>query len=354
MANFDWFRGMRGYSVVFLILGFSCAKQDPAPQPVGVISFNTNLSSSEPFANYMVEYQAVFNAGARGAQTAAPWKSLNPTGSTFDLAAIANPYFGLSTLKNIGFESIFLNIPIIAISERSMPDDIAALEFDDPQVKARFRALIDAIKDHLNERVKYVAFGNEVDTYFATHPTEWAAYINLVEDARNYLRSVKPDIQVAVTTTFEGASLKAASQVTSLNANMDVVALTYYPIDNGFIPRDPATVEEDVSKMLALAKGKPLVMQEWGYPSSTVLGSSNRKQAVFFTNSFTQLRAHGPEHFPFISFFKYRDWDAVHVQVITGQVPGQQFYEFMSSLGAKRNDGTVKEAYLIIEDELKK
>ncbi len=319
---------------------------------MGIISLNTNLSLNEPLSKYTEEYQAIFNVGAKGAQTAAPWKSLNPDGLTYDFTAITNPYFGLSTLKTIGFESIFINIPIITINERSMPADITTLEFDHPQVKARFRALLDTLSTHLNDRVKYIAFGNEVDTYFITHASEWLSYLNLVKDAKNYLKSIRPDVQVAVTTTFEGASIRASDEVAQLNEIADVVALTYYPTDSGFIPRSPESINDDVIKMVALARGKPVVIQEWGYPSSTLLGSSEQQQADFYFNSFIALRRYGPGYFPFISFFKYRDWNTLHVQEITGQSPGKQFYEFMSSLGVKRNDGTSKPAYRIIESEL--
>ncbi|MBS1680340.1 MAG: glycosyl hydrolase 53 family protein [Bacteroidetes bacterium] len=338
------------------LLLFSCSKNN-TPSPVtfsGVVSLNTNLSASEPLSNYTTEYHAVYSLGARGAQTAAPWGSLNPTGSTYNLSSISNPYFGLEALKTIGFESIFLNIPIVAINKRTMPADIINLPFDDPAVKDRFHALVDAIKDQLNDNVKYVALGNEVDTYFSTHPSEWPAYISLVEDARSYLRSIKPNIQVGVTTTFSGASVIAADQVKLLNTNMDVVALTYYPTGNNFMVNDPASVKDDVAKMIVLAAGKPVVVQEWGYPSSTVLGSSEQKQSDFLSNSFAQLKAQGSAHFPFVSFFKYRDWDAAYVQTITGQTAGQNFYEFMSSLGLKKYDGSIKASYSVLQSELKK
>ena len=184
----------------------SCKKSDtttPTPNFPGgnfsaTASFNANLSSSEPFSNYEAEYKSMRAFGARGAQTAAPWASLNPSGTAYDLATISNPYFGLSKLSEYGYETIFLNIPIITVSTRSMPADISSKSFDDPMVKARFRALIDVIKDQINGKVKYIALGNEVDTYFSSHAAEWTAYKNLVEDARTYLNTLKPNIFVGI------------------------------------------------------------------------------------------------------------------------------------------------------------
>ena len=42
------------------------------------------------------------------------------------------------------------------------------------------------------------------------------------------------------------------------------------------------------------------------------------------------------------------------MQTITGQTEGQPFVEFLSSQGVKKNAGTAKQAYAVIENETKK
>lgn len=310
-----------------------------------ITSMNTNVSSSDSITLYTTEYQAVYAAGMRGAQTVSPWSSLNTTGTTYDLTMITNAYFGLSALQGYGFTSILLTLPIVAITARKMPADISASNFNDAAVKARFRLLIDQIVPYLNSSVKYISLGNEVDSYFATHTSEWAAYKELIEDARSYIISLKPDIKVGVTTTFEGASSTYATEVASLNANMDVIVMTYYPISAGFVARDPSTVSTDMQTMVTLAAGKPIIMQEWGYPSSATNSGSASKQSDFITNTFAAWRTHGTTNIPFISFFKRREWTAAHCATITGQTAGQTFYEFMCSLGLLNNDSSPKTAY---------
>lgn len=317
------------------------------------VAMNANLSAEEPYQNYEAEYLAIRALGARGAQTAAPWASLNPTGTTYDFTSIINPIFGLGKLVDYGYETIFLNIPIITIDSRSMPADIASLPFDDAQVKARFRALIDAILTSLPSQLKYVSLGNEVDTYFNTHSGEWTAYQALVEDARSYLKSLRPAVTVGVTTTFKGSTSTWAAEVVALNNKLDAMMLTYYPLEgNGFFPRAPNTVASDVAKMMDVSMGKPVVIQEWGYPSSTSLGSTDAMQADFMLQSLVELQKQGTAKFPFVSFFKYRDWSTVHAASLTNQSAGQPFFEFMSSLGLKRHDGSSKEALNIIVEAI--
>lgn len=339
------------------LLAVSCKHTELVAPPVqvrGVLSMNANLSAGDSVNLYTSEYGAIFHTGVRGAQTAAPWGSLNPSGTTFDFTAISNPYFGLTALANQGFTTIFLNVPIITVSTRSLPADISALAFDDPLVKTRIHALLDTLVPRLNDPVKYVALGNEVDTYLSAHPGEWNSFKNLVEDAALYIHNLKPSLQVGVTTTFDGATNTSETEVAKLNSLMDVIVLTYYPVDrNTFVPRDPNTVVSDLGSMVTLSQGKPLVLQEWGYPSSSLLGSSEQKQAAFYSNTFAALNNHAASTIPFMSFFKYRDWAPGYVQTLTGQNAGQPFYEFMSSLGVNKNNGSSKAAMGVIEAALK-
>lgn len=317
------------------------------------MALNANLSSSEPIANYTDEYRAIAALGVRGAQTAAPWRNLNPTGTIYDLTLLTNPYFGPAALAGYGFTSIFLNVPVVTLTERAFPDDLAAFAFNDPTVKVRLRALLDRVLAVLPGAVRFLALGNEVDAYFATRPNEWAAFVELVTDARAHVKSLRPTLAVGVTTTFAAAIGAQAAPIATLNSSMDFIALTYYPIDlRTFAPREPATVAADVSAMLALDANKPIVLQEWGYPSSAALGSDESKQSEFIARSFAAWRAAGTTRMPFIGFFKYRDWNDAHCEAVSGQRAGDTFFEFLCSLGLLHNDRTGKAAYQTFLDEL--
>ena len=332
----------------------SCSNKEEIKTPaIGEVSINANLSLSEPLENYVAEYQLINSLGSSAAQTAAPWSSLNPTGAIYDFAVVSNPYFGLAKLTSLGFSSILLNVLIVDIGERKMPADIATLPFNDVLVKNRFRQLIDQLSPLLTN-VSYLALGNEVDSYFATHQAEWLPYIELVNDAKAYIASKKANIKIGVTTTFDGFSDGQKDFVKMLNAQMDVVFLTYYPISPNFIVRETNVVLSDFDLMIQLAGDKQLVFQEAGYPSSPVLGSSEQSQADFVTQVFAAWRKYGPEKIPIISFFKYRDWNPMHVKQVTGQDKGQSFYEFLSTLGLLKNDRSPKKAYEILQTELLK
>ncbi|MEQ1878078.1 MAG: hypothetical protein ABL958_15655 [Bdellovibrionia bacterium] len=346
------------------------AEDSPPSTPfVGVVSFNLSISSSTVPANcgeaitlYTSEYQTAYTAGARGAQTAAPWVALENDGDNldagedaegFNLVMVSNSYFGLNAIAGYGFSSIFFNLPSLTHTGRKMPSDISALAFNHATVKTRYRRAIDKVLPYLSSSVKYFSLGNEVDTYFNSNPSEWAAYKELIEDARTYLKSLKPDIIVGVTTTFDGATANHTANVASLNENMDAIFLTYYPIGGGFIPRSPSTVSTDMAAMVLISGSKPIVMQEWGYPSSATLSSSEQNQADFVTNTFSSWASHGSTKFPFISFFKRREWNACECAAQTGGgSPGQAFYEFMCSLGLLNNNSSEKSANQVLTTKM--
>jgi hypothetical protein len=127
---------------------------------------------------------------------------------------------------------------------------------------------------------------------------------------------------------------------------MDVIILTYYPTNSStFVPRNPSTVATDMAAMIAIAGSKPLVLQEWGYPSSSSISSSQQMQADFVANTFTSWRQYGSGRIPFISFFKRREWNDAQCQASSGQTTPQHFYEFLCSLGLLNNDKSEKAAY---------
>ncbi|MGE0762563.1 MAG: hypothetical protein AB7N80_04730 [Bdellovibrionales bacterium] len=337
-------------------------KNDPPPSTPatfnGVLSFNLSISSSptcgEALSLYTTEYQSAYTFGARGAQTAAPWSSMEDDGTVeagenadgFDLAMVSNSFFGLNAIDGYGFTHIFFNLPSLTHTGRKIPSDISGLAFNHATIKTRYRRAIDNVQPYLNDSVKYFSLGNEVDSYLKTRPAaEWTEYKELIEDARTYLKSLKPNIIVGVTTTFEGFSGTESTEIADLNTNMDAIFLTYYPISGAFVADNPGVVSTDFATMVTQSGSKAVIIQEIGYPTSATNSGSEANQATFISNVFDEWKQRGSTKFPFISFFKRRDWNACECAAQTsGGSAGQPFYEFMCSLGILNNNSAAKSA----------
>lgn len=284
--------------------------------------------------------EMVYNAGARGIFDTATWQALEPTAGHFELGGIRDStnYARARSLE------MGLGIQVINTTAKETPPDLAGVPFNSPLMKARLRALIDALRPYLNKQVKYVSIGNEVDVYLAKHPSEWGAYKELYQDARSYLHAVAPGIKVGVTMGFDGA---AGSQAADLTAASDVIILTYYPLRERYLVRPPSAPLADFPKMVALAKGRPVVLQEVGYPSAAQLGSSEALQAEFVTNVFAAWRAGGGS-IPLLNFFVLHDLTARACDDYAryyGLPNDANFKAYLCSLGLRHANGTPKPAW---------
>jgi hypothetical protein len=218
-------------------------------------------------------------------------------------------------------------------------------------MRTRFHALIDSLRPDL-AHVSYLSIGNEVDPYLSSHPAEWATYKAFLTDAIAYVHSVAPSVKVGVTATFDGANGAAAADVAALNAASDVYILTYYPLTGDFGVRPPDAPLTDLPRMVSLAGVRPLILQEVGYPASTLLGSSEQLQAQFVTNVFDAWGPRG-DRIPFLNVFLMHDFPQTLCDYFTQYygLPGnERFSQFLCTLGLRKANGTPRLAWTAFVD----
>ncbi len=295
-------------------------------------------------------YDLTYGAGVRGDFISWTWRELEPSAQNFNLDEAS---WTLNYLGKTRSLELLVVLQVLNTTVKETPPDLANVPFDAPQMQQRFHAFVDALLPHLNERVRYLSVGNEVDVYLSAHPEEWGAYKSFYDDAVTYVHSVAPGIQVGVTTTYSGASGASAKQVAELNQSSDIFLLTYYPLDEAFVVKEPAAPLTDFPQMVALAGGKPVILQEVGYPSSATLRSSEPQQAEFVANVFTAWKAAG-DKIPFLSFYVLHDLtpkmcdDLAEYYGLPGQAANLKAY--LCSLGLRQANGTPKPAWQALVD----
>jgi hypothetical protein len=279
-------------------------------------------------------------AGARGAVVAFRWSELEPSPGVYTLQNLQS---ALSFYSGRNF-TIYLGIQVINTVPRETPPDLLTVSWDNPQMKSRFHALWDAIRPSLTPQVHYVSIGNEVDVYLAAHPAEWTTYKNFFEDGLAYVHQTAPNLQVGVTTTFSGAAGASSTNVSTLNAKSDVWIFTYYPLGPGFVPRAPQAPLTDFPTMRMLAGSHPVVLQEAGYPSASLISSSESNQAAFVSNVFQAWQA-GAQQMPYINYFLLHDFTSNVCSSLAqyyGDPNDPAFEAYLCSLGLRHTDGTPK------------
>ena len=293
---------------------------------------------------FLEAVQLAQDAGAGGLYQAWSWAALEPSPGTYDLDNFA------STLRYLGQTrglSMLLTIHVVNTAVSEVPADLRALPFDSPQMKQRFRAFFDALLQHLDRHVLYLSIGNEVDEYLS-RTNEWAAYRSFYADAVAHVHARAPWLKVGVTSTFDGARFRWSREVAALNASSDVFILTYYAVDERFAPEASRAPLDDFRHAVTLAGGRPLVLQEVGYPSS----SSERNQADFVSSVFAAWRS--TANIPYLNFSLMHDYDRAHCSKLPRfyGLPGNARFEaFLCSIGLRAADGRPKLGWTVLERE---
>jgi hypothetical protein len=342
--------------MVLTLAGFSLScggNGSTAPSFNGLLAMSMhNGGVDDTDAKYIEDYDLAQTIGVNAAQVLIPWNLFEPTAGVYQPGFFTSAGWGLDALSARGLKILF-TFPVFDITSKTVPDDLLGLPLNHPTMTSRYRNAIDQILPYLNSDVIYFSVGNEVDFYLAANPAEWAPYKALVDDAINHIHSVRPDMKVGVTTTFQNSIVEAAN-IATLNTNTDIHIMTYYLTDSALMVRGPPdTILADLDTMVAQAAGKPLVLQEIGYPSSTINGGSEAGQAEFVEHVFARWQSIGAEKLPFLSFFKRKDWNTDFCTTVTGgQTSGGLFWEFMCSLGFTNNDLSPKPAWTTLIDQI--
>ena len=287
--------------------------------------------------------QLAADAGIRGGLTTKTWSELESTEGSYNIDDLR---FGLTFRRNVYDQVLYLGIQPINTNVKDVPADLRDVPFDSPVMRTRFHALLDAVLPLLNENVRYISIGNEVDAYLEQHPDEWATYTAFYEDVVAYLHDKVPTIRVGVTVTFAGSYVHP-KEVAALTSLSDVFILTYYPLEGNFYARSPQSPLTDFPIMLKQAGDKPLLLQEVGYPSADSLRSSEAAQAEFMDAAFAAWDAAGNK-IPFLNVFLQHDFpDSLSrsLGAYYGMSTNDNLISFLSTLGLRYADGKPKMAW---------
>lgn len=251
---------------------------------------------------------------------------------------------GVYTTDELDFEMqqtaplrVALVLRIVTAGSRNMPAAYTGLAWDSPQMIDRVSRLIEAIAPVVGQRPWSYAVGNEIDTYFASRPQEIAAYARMLQQIKPRVQALHPG--ALFTTSF---SAEAAPQLRTLyapiEATLDIVSFMYYPLTADYTVRPPSVVPGELRALADAAAPKRLYLQEIGYPTSTLLGSSPDAQAEFVRLAFETIRSLGPARVLGATYLFQADFPEWIVEMVAGAYNAgshQRFREYIRTLGLR-------------------
>jgi hypothetical protein len=250
---------------------------NPSVVPKGdrILSFDVNPSAD---GDYDRAIAAVLSTGVESVSLTLDWATLEPNLGQFDptLPDIANGYYPSRGVR------VSLSTSPVLTTSRSLPADIADRRLNDPAVISRFKAMLDSLRVHMRDvQFSRIHIGSEHDALFGTDAAAWADWQEFWDAVRPHAKALWPTVPIGTEFTSNGLLGAPASFTRASNRETDVVAVSYYPLDPGFVVRPVATVRRDIDRLTSAYPGRAFHFTQAGYPSSATNGSSEALQRDF-------------------------------------------------------------------------
>ncbi len=250
--------------------------------------------------------------------------------------------------------AISLTLAPIDTNNLRLPDDLKEKSVADPEVIERFKRLLDYVFSQIPDlELSSLAIGNEIDAYLSNDKKRWQEYQVFVTEVSEYAKLLHPDLSIGAKVTFFGFET-TKELVKEFNAFADVMMLTYYPLNNDFTVRNPNEIMADFDTVVATFPDKPIYILEAGYPSSSLLNSSEEKQAEFIRAVFKAWDKYA-EQIKLISFTWLHDISPEDIDSY-GNYYGlhdETFLSYLATLGLRTFEGQDKEAFKVLKLEAK-
>lgn len=287
------------------------------------------------------------------------WDQLEPTPGQF-----TDPFNAIEALGQVAQANgwkFALTIRPIDLTGKTVPDDLEGTRFNDPIMAERFNALVDHVLTLVPPEVlTSLQVGNEIDGFDtrAEHPEFWSDYGFFLAAVAEHIHTRYPGLKVGYTGTHHGLTQGALRDLgvwTALATVVDVLGVTYYPLESDFGVRDPQDVFEDFDAIAQEFPGMPLYFQEIGYQSSGTNRSNQRQQAEFFCQAFQAWDQHR-DQIHLMNMVRLNDASHEGALELAGPygLDNEEFTEYLRTLGLRAWEGKPKEAYDLVLEEVGK
>ena len=236
---------------------------------------------------------------------------------------------------------VSLTIRPIDGNSKPVPADLRSVPFGDPVMIDRFNRMIVWVLQRMpNVTFASIQIGNEIDKYVGLDIPGYATFLYW---ANVQIKKVRPDVKVGYTASWQGLVQNSTRDALLwLKPYVDVVGVTYYPVDNNLQVRHPMVVQQDFDMLMANYLDKTIFFEEVGYPTGPLCGSSEMKQNDFIQNVFAAWDSYA-NNIGYISFLRVEDWSPRQADSVASAppyyLPYPAFSEFLRTLGFRTYPG---------------
>lgn len=347
--------------ITAIIVSGCCAPTAPkvtpvaaTPHPASADGRLLGIDLTQPTnGDFSTIYYMAKAAGIGFVQLTPGWDDIEPLKGPYkdpqDNLAAAKAFYSQEGLR------VAFSVSPLDTNIDRLPSDLKGKSFNDPEVIDRYDEMMNATLSKLDGvTLLDVSIGNEVDISLGKDDAKWAQYTDFYRQTKDYLKASHPNLTVGVKATFYGLTRDNVQHLQELNENSDVVLVTYYPLSPDFTVRDPTAVKQDFDKICTLYPGKDIYFLEAGYPSSTLLSSSDEKQAEFVRQAFSAWDEH-KDQIKVLNFVYMHDVSQSQLDTMVKYygLNDPKFAAYLGTLGLRTNDGKDKPAWTAFKEEAK-
>ena len=301
------------------------------------------LGVTEGSVGYDKAFSEAKSLGMQFLELPQQWNEVEVQPGKFEspFLAIANQFYPTT---NTG---IVLSINPVDMSNLRVPAYLQGRRFDDAQFIMAFNRFVDyVLAESKDLKIVAISIGNEVDIWIGKDASKWDQYKTFANAVRRHIKSTHPNVPVGVKTTFSATFGKSRKAIARINANMDALMMTYYPLNDSYVVRPLKSIADDFGRMVKLAGKKPVLVLEAGYPSGSKNGGSLEKQAKFIDAVFRAWDQY-PRQIKMINFVWLHDVSREETRAIAKTFPSVAgpLGSFFGTLGLKKHDGQPKPAF---------
>jgi hypothetical protein len=246
------------------------------------------------------------------------------------------------------------------------PEDVAGLSFSDPVYRDRATAFAVAVAERYGDELDYLELGNEINIYFKDHPDVVQPFLEFLQQARQAIHAVRPDLPVGTVLAFHELIDDERLDLIDTFKFGDFLAYTYYPHKPGFrYDGDPGVFAGVLDQMIERSGDMPFIIVENGWATADSLGGSEERQADYIRATFAAL-ADRRSSFGWHLWFGFHDGERSICEEggLSFLPPGtdpaslgdswKAFVDYLCTLGLKHYDGTPKLGWEVFKEELAK
>lgn len=250
-----------------------------------------------------------------------------------------------------------ITVKPIDATGKTIPPDLEKIRFNDPRMAIRFMKVIDFIVSAVEPQlILSLQIGNEVDLYDTSqeHDEFWLDYGVFLADLQSSIRQKYSDLKIGVTATHPGL-IKSPKTFQKLAENVEILGVTYYPLQSNFDVKSPDIVFSDLDNLMSKYDNQTIYLQEIGYQTSSDNHSSEGMQAEFFCNFFKAWDDHY-DRIKVANIVRLNDLspEAAIESGSAYQLHTKPFFEYLRTLGTRSYEGhgSNKKTFDVIKNNL--